>query len=147
MWHLKKGYNELLTDSQTEELVVTKGDRLGGGKDGEGVGDGNVVNLGCDDSCKTIKIIKFIGLKKWRLSHLCKVELRAEPGPSNSWIPRLVWGRGQHRQAGSCCLTGADRQGGEQGEPVSFTSKSCLEAAWPVCNRCGTDPGRALGHH
>ena len=37
---------------------------MGGGGDGVGVWDGNVVKLGCDDSCKTIKVIKFIEIKK-----------------------------------------------------------------------------------
>ena len=61
MWNLKRGQNELLcrteTDSQTEKLMVTKGDRLGG--DGLGVWDGNI-KLGCDDGCTTINIIKFV---------------------------------------------------------------------------------------
>ena len=39
-----------------EKLTVTKGDRL----EGRGVWDGNVIKLGCDDSCTTINIIKFI---------------------------------------------------------------------------------------
>ena len=66
MWTLK-GYNKLLcrtdTDSQTEKLKVTKGDRLWG-RDGLGIWDGNAIKLGCDDRCKMINIIKFIELKK-----------------------------------------------------------------------------------
>ena len=44
--------------------MVTKGDRLGVGKDGLGIWDGNAVKLGCDDGCTIISIIKFIELKK-----------------------------------------------------------------------------------
>ena len=46
-----------------EKLMVTKGDRFRE-RDGLGVWDGNVLNLGCDDSGTTINIIKFTGLKK-----------------------------------------------------------------------------------
>ena len=42
--------------------MVTKGDRLGVGKDGLGIWDGNTVKLGYDDGCTII--IKFIELKK-----------------------------------------------------------------------------------
>ena len=44
--------------------MVTKGDRVGVGKDGLGIWDGNAVKLGCDDGCTIISIIKFIELKK-----------------------------------------------------------------------------------
>ena len=36
----------------------------GGGRDGLGVWDGNVVKLGCDAGCTTVNIIKFIELKR-----------------------------------------------------------------------------------
>ena len=39
--------------------MVTKGDRLWGGRGGVGVWDGNVLKLGCGDGCKTRNIIKF----------------------------------------------------------------------------------------
>ena len=42
--------------------MVTKGDRLGYGRDGLGGWDGNVLKLGYDDGCTTIK--KFIELQK-----------------------------------------------------------------------------------
>ena len=38
--------------------MVTKGDRLGGGKGKLGVWDGNVPKLGCDDACTNINIKK-----------------------------------------------------------------------------------------
>ena len=68
MWNLKKGYNELLyrtdTDSQTlKTYIVSKGDRVGWGRDGLEVWDGNAVKLGCDDCYTTINVIKFIQLK------------------------------------------------------------------------------------
>ena len=34
------------------------------GRDGLGIWDGNVLKLGCDDSCTTINIIKFIDKNK-----------------------------------------------------------------------------------
>ena len=43
--------------------MVTKGDRLSGGRDGLGVWDGTLVKLGCDDGCTTINIIRFIEVK------------------------------------------------------------------------------------
>ena len=48
------------------------GDRWGRG-DSLGVWDGNAINLGCDDPCITINVIKLIELKKkrdslWELS-------------------------------------------------------------------------------
>ena len=43
--------------------MVTRGDRLRGGRDGLGVWDGNLLKLGCDDGCTTINIIQFIELK------------------------------------------------------------------------------------
>lgn len=46
-----------------ENLRVTKGDRLGLGKDGLRVWDGNVLESGCDDGCTTVNI-KFIELEK-----------------------------------------------------------------------------------
>ena len=57
MWNLKKGHNELLCRTDFEKLMVSKGDGLGGGKDGLGVWDGNVIKLGCDDHCTTINVI------------------------------------------------------------------------------------------
>ena len=63
MWNLKKGQNELLcktdTDSQTEKLMVSKGDRWGWGGGCTRVWDGNAIKSGCDDCCTTINI-KFI---------------------------------------------------------------------------------------
>ena len=64
MWNLNKGYNELLcrteTDSQTlKNLCLPKETGWG---DGLEVWDGNVVQLGCDDGCTTINIIKLIEL-------------------------------------------------------------------------------------
>ena len=47
-----------------ENLMVSKGDRLGGGEDALGVWDGNAIKLGCDDHCATINAIKFIEYKK-----------------------------------------------------------------------------------
>ena len=63
----KKDINELIcsteTDSQTEKLMVTKGDRWGRrGRDKLGFGDGNVLKLGCENDCITINIIKSIEL-------------------------------------------------------------------------------------
>ena len=53
-------FAEQKTDSQTlKNLCLPKG--RGGGKEGRGgpgVWDGNVVKLGCDDSCTIINIIK-----------------------------------------------------------------------------------------
>ena len=43
--------------------MASKGDRLGDGGDGLGVWDGNAIELGCDDCCTTINVIKFIELK------------------------------------------------------------------------------------
>ena len=40
------------------------------GWDGLRVWDGTVLKLGCDDGCKTINIIKFIELKKFKI---CRV--------------------------------------------------------------------------
>ena len=64
MLNLEK-YKELLcrteTDSQTEKLMVIKGDRLMV-RDGLGDWDGNVAKLGCDEGSITINIIKFIEL-------------------------------------------------------------------------------------
>ena len=34
--------------------------QVGGEGDGLGVWDGNAINLGCDDYCTTINVIKFI---------------------------------------------------------------------------------------
>ena len=48
----------------THRLKVSKGDRLGDGKDGLGVWDENSIKLGCDDHCTTINVIKFTELKK-----------------------------------------------------------------------------------
>ena len=67
IWNLIKGYNELIcrteTDSDFENIMVTKGDRLWG-RDGLAVWNGKVVKLGCDD-CTTINIIiEFFFLKK-----------------------------------------------------------------------------------
>ena len=66
MCNLKKGYNELHcktdTDSQTEKLIVSKGDRLGV-RGEQGVQEGNDVKLGCDDHCTTINVIKVTELK------------------------------------------------------------------------------------
>ena len=63
VWNLKNGHNELLcrrdTDSQTEKLMVSKWDRLGGWGDALTVWDGNVIKFGCDDFCTTINVIKF----------------------------------------------------------------------------------------
>ena len=46
-----------------EKLMVIKGDGFGGW-DGLGVWDGNVLKLGCDDSCITLNTVKFIEVKK-----------------------------------------------------------------------------------
>ena len=46
--------------------MISKGDVLGGGKDGMGIGGGNAIKLGCDDHCTTINVIKFIELKKFK---------------------------------------------------------------------------------
>ena len=43
--------------------MVSKGDRLRWG-DGLGFGDGNAIELGCDDRRTTINVIKFTELKK-----------------------------------------------------------------------------------
>ena len=43
--------------------MVIKRNRLWG-RDGLRVWDGNIVKLGCDNGCRTINTIKFIGLKK-----------------------------------------------------------------------------------
>ena len=67
MWNHKKGHNELCrteTDSQTWKNLWLPKETGCAGKDGLGVWDGNVVNLGCDDGCTTINIIKFIELRK-----------------------------------------------------------------------------------
>ena len=40
--------------------MITKGDRCWGRRGGLGVWDGNVLNLGCDDGCTVINLIKFI---------------------------------------------------------------------------------------
>ena len=62
MWNLKKGQTDLRcradTDSQTEKLMVSKGDSLGGGGDALGLWDGNPVKLDCDDHCTTINVIE-----------------------------------------------------------------------------------------
>ena len=68
MWNLAKGYNELFgrteTDSQTlKNSWLPQETGWGGGRDGLGVWDGNVVKLGCDDSCTTTNTIKFIEFK------------------------------------------------------------------------------------
>ena len=64
MWNLKKGYNGLIcrteTDSQTLKILWSPKETGCGERDGLGVWDGNVIQLGCDDGSKTIKIIKFI---------------------------------------------------------------------------------------
>ena len=64
MWNLKRGYNELVcqtdTDSQTlKNLWFPKETCWGWGRDGLEVCDGNAVTLGCDDHCTTTKIRKF----------------------------------------------------------------------------------------
>ena len=69
MWNLKKRYNDPLcrteSGSDFEQFRVTKADRLvGGGRDGQGVWDGNVAKLGCDDGYTTVNVIKFIESKK-----------------------------------------------------------------------------------
>lgn len=56
---------------------------------------------------------------------------RIEPRLSNSCIPRLVWGGGQQRQVGRPCLTGTDRQGWGQDEPLLSTS--VLPGGGPAC--------------
>ena len=71
--------------------MVTKGDRLFGGRDGLGVWDGNIVKLCYDDGYTTINIITFIELKKkkkdpvlpqlWRRS---QPQLGSDPWPWNS---------------------------------------------------------------
>ena len=61
MWNLKKGRNELLcrtdTDSDFEELMVSKGEGLGGEECALGVWDGNTIKLYCDDHCTTTNVI------------------------------------------------------------------------------------------
>ena len=56
MWNLKKLQTELFcrtdADSQTEKLMVSKGEVRGGG-----FGGGNVIKLGCGDHCTTIDVI------------------------------------------------------------------------------------------
>ena len=69
LWNLKKGYNELLcrinTNSQPlNNLWFPKQAGLRVGWMGWGFGDGNAIKLGCDDHCTSIKVIKFIALKK-----------------------------------------------------------------------------------
>ena len=67
MWNLKKGNNELCrteTDSQTLKNLWLPKEKGCGGRDELGVWDGNVVKLGCDDGCITIKIIKFTEKKR-----------------------------------------------------------------------------------
>ena len=59
MWDIKKGYKWTYLQNRNrltnfEKLTVTKGDRFGG-RDGLGAWDGNVLKLGCDDGCITIK--------------------------------------------------------------------------------------------
>ena len=67
MWNLKIGYNELCrtdTESQTlKKLLVTEGNMFVG-RDGLGVRDGNAIQLGFNDPCTTINVIKCIELKK-----------------------------------------------------------------------------------
>ena len=67
IWSLKKGYNELFcrtkTDSQTCKNVWLLNE-TGWGGGGLGVGDENVLKLGCDDGCPTVNTITFLELKK-----------------------------------------------------------------------------------
>ena len=64
MWNLKKGKNELLcrTDSNSdfENRMVPKWDRLAGGGDALRVWNGNAVKFGCDDCCTPTNVIKVI---------------------------------------------------------------------------------------
>ena len=83
MWNLKKRYNDLLcrteSDSDFEKFMVTKADRLvGGGGDGEGVWDGKVVKLGCDDRYTTVNVIKFIESKKFNIISKKNLKLQAK---------------------------------------------------------------------
>ena len=67
MWNLKKGQNELFrtdTDSQTEKLMVSKGDSFVGGGDALGLWDGNPIKLDCDDHCTTLNVINSLSNKK-----------------------------------------------------------------------------------
>ena len=72
MWILekkKKGYNvtkyffaEQKLPHKVWKTYGYKRRGYGGERDGLGVGDGNVLKLGCGDDCTTINIIKFIEL-------------------------------------------------------------------------------------
>ena len=43
--------------------MVTKGDSLGR-RDGQGIWDGNILKLGCDDNCTTVNKINCIKNRK-----------------------------------------------------------------------------------
>ena len=61
MWNLKKGYNELRADSDSQTLKNSfQRGQVGRAGNGLGVWDRNAVKLGCDDYCTTINVIKFI---------------------------------------------------------------------------------------
>ena len=69
MWTLKKtGYSErCITDTESQimkNVWFPKETGWGQWRDGLGVWDRNAVKLGCNDSCTTITITKFIEFKK-----------------------------------------------------------------------------------
>ena len=53
--------------SQEKLIMVSKGDKLGWGRNGPEALDGNAVKWGCDDCCTTINVIKIIQFKKKKL--------------------------------------------------------------------------------
>ena len=69
MWNLNKGYEEFICRTETDSDFEKLNDYQRGqvvARDGLGVWDGNFLNLGCDDGCTTINIIKFTEFLKSR---------------------------------------------------------------------------------
>ena len=60
MWNPKKGHNEETLTHRLWKAYSFQMRQVGGWGYALGVWDGNAIKFGCDDSCTTVNVIKYI---------------------------------------------------------------------------------------